>query len=148
MTLSGIHYAISASPCVAVILGGILGLLSPPASANVLTTRERAAQAHEEFLKDRRVSLSGRKTPIWDHASPKSSTKPLLHGRLGTTLGATRLELRSSGSGNALRPATQLPTPQVRGILTGNRTSGDTTILSSGKDFAPLVLNQSSTPFT
>ena len=63
MTLSGIHYAISASPCVAGMLGGILGLLSPTASANVLTTSERAAQTHEEFLKDRRVSLSGRNNP-------------------------------------------------------------------------------------
>jgi len=63
MTLSGIHYAISAPLFVAVLLGGILGPLNPKATANVLTTVERTAQIHEEFLTDRRASLAARKNP-------------------------------------------------------------------------------------
>ena len=63
MTLSGIHYAISAPLFVAVLLGGILGPLNPKAIANVLTTVERTAQIHEEFLTDRRASLAARKNP-------------------------------------------------------------------------------------
>ena len=63
MTLSGIHYAISAPLFVAVLLGGILGPLNPKATANVLTTIERTAQIHEEFLTDRRASLAARKNP-------------------------------------------------------------------------------------
>ena len=63
MTLSGIHYAISAPLYVAVLLGGILGPLNPKATATVLTTVERTAQIHEEFLTDRRVSLAARKNP-------------------------------------------------------------------------------------
>jgi hypothetical protein len=63
MTLSGIRYVISALPCVAAILGGILTLLPPPASAGVLTTSERAAQLHEEFLKGRRLAISTRENP-------------------------------------------------------------------------------------
>lgn len=63
MTLSGIRYVISAFPCVAAILGGILLLLPPPASAGVLTTSERAAQIHEDFLRGRRLAISTRENP-------------------------------------------------------------------------------------
>ena len=63
MTLSGIHHAISAPSFVAVILGGLLSLFNSWATGNVLTTIERTARIHEEFLTDRRASLAARKNP-------------------------------------------------------------------------------------